>query len=172
MKLALIGGMIVAAMGFGLAGCGYQVAGKADLLPKDIHTIAVPAWGNATTQYKLSDLLAEAVTRELNTRTRYRVVADPRDADAILIGSVATFSAYPTVVVGSLSTGVQAILNVQVRLTDKHGKILYDRPNFEVRERYEISGDTKQYFDEGPTAMKRLSGDVARSVVSAILEKF
>jgi len=162
------------AMSFGLAGCGYHVAGRGDLLPKDIRTIAVPAWGNATTQYKLSDLLAEAVTRELNTRTRYRVVADPKDADATLTGSVANFLSYPTVLdpTTGRGTGVQAILYIQVRLMDKSGKILFERPNFEVRERYEISTDPKQYFDEGPNAMKRLSSDVARSVVSAILEKF
>ena len=26
------------------AGCGYRVAGRADLLPSNIHTIAVPAF--------------------------------------------------------------------------------------------------------------------------------
>ena len=164
----------VALAGFTLTGCGYHVAGKTDLLPKEIHTIAVPAWRNATTQYKLSDYLAESVTRELNTRTRYKVVAKVEDADATLTGSVANFFSFPTVFdpVTGRGTGVQAILYLQVRLVDKHGKVLFERPNFEIRERYEISTDPNQYFDEGPNAMQRLSRDVAHSVVSAILEKF
>lgn len=157
-----------------LSGCGYHMAGKADLLPKDIRTIAVPAWGNATTQYKLSDYLAESITREMNSRTRYHVVADPKDADATLSGSVANFFSFPTVFDAATGrgTGVQAILYLQVKLTGKNGKVLYERPNFEIRQRYEISTDPKSYFDESPTAMQRLSVDVAKSVVSGILEKF
>jgi hypothetical protein len=35
-----------------------------------------------------------------------------------------------------------------------------------------VALDPQQYFDESSTAMQRLSKDVARSVVSAILENF
>jgi hypothetical protein len=50
--------------------------------------------------------------------------------------------------------------------------VLFSRPAFEVRERYEIAVDPQQYFDENATALQRLSRDVARSVVTAILEAF
>ena len=50
--------------------------------------------------------------------------------------------------------------------------MIFTRASSEFRERYEISGDPKAYFDESGTAMTRLSKDVARSVVSAILEAF
>jgi len=168
--------LLIAVLGLSLclSGCGYQIAGKADMMPKDLRIIAVPAFRNVTTQYKLSDYLAEAVTRELNTRTKYHVVADPKGSDAVLTGAVANFFSFPTVFdpVTGRGTGVQAILQLQVRLMDKSGKILYDRPNFEIRERYEISTDPKQYFDESPAAMQRLARDAARSIVSAVLEKF
>ena len=55
---------------------------------------------------------------------------------------------------------------------DKNGKILFQRPNVEFRERYEISVDPKQYFDESQAALLRLSRDVARTVVSSIIENF
>ena len=157
-----------------LAGCGYRVAGTANLLPEDIHTIAVLPWGNISMQYKISDYLAEAVTRELITRTHYKVIADPAKADAVLQGAVANlFSgaivADPTT---GRSTGAVVVVQVQVKLTDKTGKILFQRPNVEFRERYEISVDPKQYFDESQPALLRLSRDVARTVVSAILENF
>src|SRR5437016_1275452 len=64
-------------LGLLFASCGYHVSGKADLLPKRIHTIAIPAFGNATTKYKLSERLTSALTREFISRTRYRIVADP-----------------------------------------------------------------------------------------------
>jgi hypothetical protein len=41
-----------------VAGCGYHIAGKASLLPADIHTIAVAPWGNASVRYRLSNYLA------------------------------------------------------------------------------------------------------------------
>lgn len=157
-----------------LSGCGYHVTGTADALPKTIHTIAVPTVRNATTQYKVSDLLGNAIGREFISRTRYRVVMDPADADATLTCSVMNFVSYPTIVdpTTSRATGVQAILTLNVILKDKAGNVLFSRPNFEVRERYEISIDPKNYFDESEPAMQRLAQDVARSVVSGVLEKF
>ena len=158
-----------------LTGCGYHVGGMADALPKNIHTIAIPAFKNVTTQYKVSDMLGAAVTREFISRTRYAVTADPEKADAILTGSVVNFISYPTIFDPNRNraTGVQASVIIQVTLRDRvSGAILYNRPNFEVHERYEISIDPKNYFDENEPAMQRLAQDVARSIVSAVLEKF
>jgi outer membrane lipopolysaccharide assembly protein LptE/RlpB len=159
---------------FLLSGCGYHVAGTANLLPADIHTIAVVPWRNASIQYKLSDYLAESVSREMITRTHYKIVADPAQADAILSGAVANLFSSATVSdpVTGRSTGAQVVVIIQVKLTDKSGKVLFDRPNVEFRERYEISVSPQQYFDEMPAALQRLSRDVARTVVSAILENF
>jgi hypothetical protein len=93
----------------------------------------------------------------------------------VLVGSVLNFVYYPTILdpVTFRATGVQVVVTVQVVLTDRHtGKVLFSRPSMEVRERYEISTDPQTYFDESGTAIERLSRDVARSVVSAILENF
>ncbi len=159
-----------------LTGCGYHVAGTANLLP-GVYTIAVPPWNNSSIQFKLSDYLAAAVSRELIARTRYSVVADPAKADAVLSGSVANLISGASVVdstgaAAGRSTAGQLVVYLQVRLIDKNGKVLFNRPNLEFRERYEISIDPKQYFDESQPAMQRLSRDVARTVVSAILENF
>lgn len=165
---------MAAAVAILLTGCGYHVAGSTNLLPAEIHTIAVTPWRNVSIQYKLADYLAESISREMITRTRYRIVADPAKADAVLTGAVANMFSSATVSdpVTGRSTGAQVIVVVQVRLTDKTGKVLFERPNVEFRERYEISVNPQQYFDESQAALQRLSGDVARTVVSAILENF
>ena len=160
--------------GFGAA-CGYHVAGRADMVPKDVKTIAIPSFGNATVRYKLARRVSSDVAREFLTRTRYRIVADPAQADAVLQGAVVNFNAYPTIFDPSSfrATGVQVVATFQLTLTDRRtGKVLFSRPSFEFRERYEISLDPQTYFDESDTAVERLSRDVARSVVSAILEGF
>jgi len=157
------------------AGCGYHVAGRADLLPKSVNTIAITAFGNLTTRYQLADRLPAALSREFLSRTRYDVVADPNAADAILTGAVINYFAYPTVFdqTTGRAAGIQIIAVLQLRLTDRvSGKLLFDRPAFEARQRYEISTDQLAYFEENAPAMDRMARDVARTVVSAILENF
>jgi TolB-like protein len=149
------------------------VSGHGDLLPKQLHTIAVPSFGNNTSRARMSDSLSRDVVRELISRTRYRVVADPEDADAILTGTVVGYNSYPTILQGARAAGVQVNVIIQARLTERTtGKVLFDRPAFEARERYEISIDQAAYFDESNGALDRISRDVARSLISAILENF
>ena len=161
-----------------MASCGYHVAGgagKADLVPKNVKTIAIPAFNNATTRYKLSDFLPEAITREFISRTRYQIVNDPNQADAVLQGTVVNVFVYPTVFdpKTNRAAGVQAIVQMRITLRDRAtNAIIFNRPNMESRQNYEISVNPTAYFDESDVAMQRLSRDVARTVVSAILDNF
>lgn len=157
------------------AGCGYHVAGHSTVLPLQIRSIAVPAFRNGSMQNNVAESITAAITRELIQRTRYQITADPATADAILSGSLVNVFSNPTTYdpVTGRASGVQFIVQVQITLREREsGKLLFSRPNFEVRERYEISVDPKTYFDESSGALSRLSRDVARSVVSGILENF
>jgi len=156
-----------------LTGCGYHVSGRGDLLPKTIKTIAIPAFGNLTSRYKLARILPTDIGREMLSRTRYTIVSDPNQADAVLTGTLHNFVAYPTISANGRSTVVEAVVTLKITLTNRAtGAVLFTRNGAEFRERYEISIDPKAYFDESGTAMDRLSRSVARSVVSAILETF
>jgi RNase P/RNase MRP subunit p29 len=158
-----------------ISSCGYHVAGKGELIPQTVKTIAIPAWGNITTRYKLTDHIPEALAREFLTRTRYKVIPDVNQADMVLRGAVVRYQAFATVVDRDTgrATVVELHLLLQVSLTERAtGKVLFTRPSFEVRERYEISGDPKQYFDESDAALDRASQQAARNVVASILENF
>ena len=155
--------------------CGYHVAGRADLVPKSIQTIAIPAFSNVTTRYKLTDRLAEAMSREFISRTRYHIVADPEQADAVLRGAVLSYSSYPTIFdpVTGRASGVQLQVTLRVSLVERaSGKVIFNRPNMDVRERYQISTDPAVFFEESDVALDRASQQTARQVVSAILENF
>ncbi len=154
--------------------CGYRVAGRADLLPKSLRTIAIPAFGNATTRYRLTEALPASIGREFQRRTRYDVIHDRSQADAVLEGSILNSFAYPVVSdpVSSRSTVVQVTIVLQVKLTERaSGKALFAR-QIEARQRYEISVDQVAYFEESGAALERLAQDVARTVVSAVIENF
>jgi hypothetical protein len=155
--------------------CGYHVSGKSDLIPKNIATIAIPAFGNLTARPKLADRLAGALTREFITRTQYNIIADPNQADAVLQGAVMSYASYPLIFdpASGRATGVQISVTLQLTLTEREtGKVIFSRPGFQATERYEISVDQRAFFEESDTAVERLSRDVARTVVSTILESF
>jgi hypothetical protein len=164
-----------AGLTLGATGCGYHVAGRADLLPKNLHTIAIPPFGNATTRYRLTERLPMAISRELIARTRYRVVADPGQADATLEGSILNYQSYPTLFdpTTGRASGAQMIVTMAITLRErKTGKVLFSRPYFDYRQRYEVSTDPKAYFEESETGLDRLSRDVAGAIVSGIVEIF
>jgi outer membrane lipopolysaccharide assembly protein LptE/RlpB len=166
--------LILAASAAFLAGCGYHVAGQAALLPADVHTIAVAPWVNGGIHYSLSNYLAGSVKREFIARTRYRIVSDPAKADVVLYGTVANMTAGGTLYDNATgqTTGGQIGVWIQFRLLDKQGKVLLNKPNLEFHQPYQIATNPSQYFDESEASMKRLSDDVAKTVVSAILEQF
>jgi outer membrane lipopolysaccharide assembly protein LptE/RlpB len=170
MRLAAIAALAVA-----LSSCGYHRAGNADLIPKSVRTVSVTAWGNATPRFALSSRLPAAVTREFLRRTRYRVVTDPETADAVLTGAVLGFNSFPITndPTSGRASGIQMIVTLQAKLVERAtGKVLFERTSYEVRANYEISVDQAAFFDESGAAVQRLSQDVARSLVSAILENF
>ena len=64
-------------------------------------------------------------------------------------------------------------MTLSVTLTERAtGKVLLNRPSFEVHETYQISPEETQYFEESDPALKRAGQQVARSIVSAVLENF
>lgn len=165
---------LVLSIALALQACGYHVAGTTNMLPTTIHTIAVPPFTNATVNNDLARYLTDDVTRELIARTKYKVVPATGGADAILYGSVAnTFSLATTIDPATgRSTASLVIVVLQVRLVDRSGKVLYNRPNMDVRDRYEISTVPSQYFDESQVAYQRLARSAAQTIVSGILENF
>ncbi len=75
----------LAAAGLGLSGCGYSVRppGYAD-----IHTIYVPIFRTITFRRDVQLMLTEAVIKEIEERTKYKVVGTPEEADTILEGTI------------------------------------------------------------------------------------
>jgi hypothetical protein len=157
------------------ASCGYHVAGHSDILPKSAQTICIPAFANATIHYQLTDRLPEAIAREFIARTRYHIVSDPQTADLVLRGTVLNYIAGATVVDPVTNRATAADMHVYLNITlieRATGKVLYTRPGMDARERYEISENEQQFFDESVSAMERVAKFVAQQVVSAVLSGF
>jgi hypothetical protein len=158
-----------------LLSCGYHVGGKADLIPQSIQTIAIPTFRTVTTKYRMVDILPAQISQEFRSRTRFKIEKDQSLADAILTGTVNNVFVYPVVSdpTTGKATSIRIVVSLTANLTDrKTGKILYTKLNWNVREDYAEAIDPHQFFDESGAAYDRLCRDVARDLVSSIIENF
>ncbi|HWO31585.1 MAG TPA: LptE family protein [Candidatus Acidoferrum sp.] len=156
-------------------GCGYHTAGSAVRLPENVKTIAVPAFTNVTSTYRIEQMLTTSVVREFTTRTHYHILNEPGEAaDATLRGTVISTSASPLTYNSATgqAASVLVVVSMKVSLTDRQGKVLYQNPSYLFREQYEVSQDLASFFEENSPAYRRLSQDFARTLVSNILEGF
>jgi outer membrane lipopolysaccharide assembly protein LptE/RlpB len=165
------------AMGLALAatGCGYHTVGSQVELPQNIHTIAIPGFVSHSNTFRIEQLLTDAVVREFDARTQYKVVHDSKsDADATLKATVLSASATPLAYDSQTGRAASALVTVSVAvtLTDRQGKVLFDNPSYLFHDQYEISRDLPSFFQEDSPAVDRLSRDLARTLVANILEAY
>jgi outer membrane lipopolysaccharide assembly protein LptE/RlpB len=158
-----------------IAGCGYHVAGRAAQLPSEWKDIAVPAFTNDTTHYRIEQRFTQAVIRELITRTKYRVVQDTQNADAVFHGEVVSIETSPVLfeaTTGEVTTMLVTV-HVKIQLVDtKTQKPVYQNDDMVFRNEYQISSDVKSFFEEQDPALDRMSRDLATRLVSDVLENF
>ena len=155
--------------------CGYHVAGQATRITPDVKTIAVPPFKNLSTTFRIEQQVTSAVTRELLERAHYRIVPNPADADAVLQGTIKEVRARAMTfdINTGLATSLQVQVTADVKLEDVHShKLLFANSNYLFREEYQVSENAATLFEEDKPALERLSHDLARTLVTDILENF
>lgn len=165
-----LGGLILA-----FAGCGYHVAGRGSRLPQQWRTIAIPALQNQTLRYRIEQRLTDAVVREFLARAKYRIVADPAGADAVVRGEVRSIESTAVLfdAVTGRATTVLVTVRLKVRLEEvESGRAVWQNDDYLFREEYEVSTDVASFFDEQNPALDRLAADFAAAFVAALLENF
>ncbi|HUM05941.1 MAG TPA: LptE family protein [Terriglobales bacterium] len=168
-------GAAVACLCLATASCGYHTAGHAGNLPQNVHTIAIPGFVSQSQTFRIEQLMTNAVVREFNTRTQFHVIHETRpEADAVLRGTVLSASATPLAYDSRTGRAASMLVTVsmQVTLTDRDGKVLFQNPSYLFHEQYELSRDLPSFFEEDSPAVDRLSRDFARTLVASILEAY
>jgi outer membrane lipopolysaccharide assembly protein LptE/RlpB len=162
------------------AGCGYHTVGHSVQLPANVKTIAIPTFKNETNTYRIEQMLTASVVREFTTRTHYHILNGSNEndaseaADATLRGTVLSTSASPLTYNSATgqAASVLIVVSMNVSLSDRQGKVIYQNPSYLFREQYEVSQDLASFFEEDSPAFRRLSQDFARTLVSNILEDY
>jgi hypothetical protein len=159
--------------------CGYSLAGRGSFLPPYIKTIGVPTFVNRTTVFNLETLLTQKVRSEFIGRGKFQILPQDTGVDAALIGEVTSVQIAPTSFgPNQLALRYAVTMTARIELRDlRENKVLWENPSVMFRqEREAASGrnatDPVAFFQQDTNALERMSGDFARTIVSAILEAF
>jgi outer membrane lipopolysaccharide assembly protein LptE/RlpB len=158
-----------------LTGCGYHTAGSATHLPAGTRTIDVPIFATRVQNFSTEVDLTKAVIRELDTRTKYVVLTGANaDADARLSGTILTQSIAPLTYDSASGQTASYLVTItaKVVLTSRDGRILYQNDALPFREQYQSTQDLNGFIQEDSAAVRRLSQDFARTLISNMLESF
>ena len=162
------------------SGCGYALAGRGSFLPTSIRTVGIPKLENRSTFFQVEDILTEKIRSEFIGRGKYTVVATPTSANAVLSGAITSITVQP---VGfteqQLGSRYLFTLTMRVQFTDAMtNEVLWSNESLTFREEYDLTTKSNvalegaAFLDQERTSFERISTDVARTVVSAILEAF
>ncbi|MFC6646870.1 LPS assembly lipoprotein LptE [Granulicella cerasi] len=175
---------LLAAVGAALlmiTGCGYHQVGAATRLPAGVQTIAVPVFRTKVQSYRTESVFTEAVVRELNTRTRYRVLTssgdgtfDGAEGDAVLRGTIEQETVAPLTYdpnSGQTSSYLVTIV-ASVEVKGRDGHVLYRNNAFGWHEQYQSTQDLSSFVQEDSAAVRRIGHDFAQALVSDLLESF
>ncbi|MGA3299615.1 MAG: LptE family protein [Candidatus Acidiferrales bacterium] len=158
-----------------LSACGYHVAGRAANLPSDWKTIAVPAFKNDTTRYRIEQRFTAAVIRQFIQRTKYRIIQDPESADAVLHGEILSVETAPVIfdaTTGQVTTSLVTVHTKVLLVDNQSQKTIYENDDMVFRDEYQISSDVQSFFEEQDPALERMARDFSAQLVSNVTEKF
>jgi len=158
-----------------LAGCGYHQAGSAAHLPANLRTLAVPIFSTDAQAFHTEMAFTQATIRELNTRTRYRVLNQASDtADATLKGTILNQTVAPLTYDSNTgqSSSYLVTITAKVLLTANDGHVLYRNDAIVYREQYQSTQDLSGFIQEDGFAVRRVANDFAHALVSDMLESF
>jgi hypothetical protein len=161
------------------SGCGYALAGRGSFLPASIRTVGIPKLENRSTFFQVEDILTEKIRAEFIGRGKYTVTPEETGADALLTGEVLAISIVPVNLnEQQLASRYLFTVAMKVDFTDTHTQdVIWSNDSLVFRGEYDLnptggafSGET--FLDTQRSSMDRIATDVARSVVTAILEAF
>ena len=162
------------------SGCGYALAGRGSFLPSDIRVVGIPQLVNRTTFFDVEQILTEKIRNEFIGRGKYRVVPDAAGADALLNAEIISITLSPVGLTNTqLASRYQFVLTMKVDFVDARvNRSLWENDALSFTGEYDLTastgstGDLSNFADQQRSAFDRISTDVARTVVTAIVEAF
>ncbi len=162
-----------------VTGCGYTLVGRASNLPADIASIHIQTLENQTPRPQVEQILTQAISNELVTRRRYDIVNSAGEADAVLHGSVLSFSVRPlTFDNDGLATNFEIVITADMTFSrtpgagEEEGEVVWSNSRYVFRQDYPLEEADVPYFDRENVAIEETSERFAETMVTDLLEGF
>ena len=172
---------LILALAMVSSSCGYALAGRGSFLPDYIRVIGIPPIENRSTFPQVELVITEKIRTEFIGRGKYTVIPEASGSDAVLSGEITGISTQPVGFNESqLASRYLFIMTMKVQLTDtRTNMVLWSNDALTFREESELTTrsasnviDAGAFLDQERSSFDRIATDVARTVVTAILEAF
>lgn len=171
--------VLVVAAALTNAGCGYALAGRGSFLPEYIRVVGIPPLENRTT-FQVDQVITERIRTEFIGRGKYSVVPGATGAQAVLTGTITSVTVQPVGFTNEqFASRYLFALTMSVAFTDATtNEVLWSndaltfRGEYDLQTRSNVALEGAAFSDRERQSMERISNDVARTVVTAILEAF
>lgn len=163
-------GILAAALA---AGCGYHLSGHTRALP-GVKTIGIPTFENRTSRPDLEQRVTEHMIDEFTTRGRLRIVPGEEGAEAVLRGTILTYTSNPVAISeAGRATRYEIQITAHVALQEVGtDRTLWEDDHFLFRRQYDLPVSPQGFVDRETAAIDDVATDFARTVVTSILEGF
>ncbi len=152
--------LLVLTVAASLPGCGYATGGQ---YPEQYQTVAVPIFENRTFYRRVENELAEALVKQIEQRTPYKVT-DAARADTVLTGRIRQIEQEMVARHrrGGLPEEMEVRFVVDFQWRDQiTGQTLRDRRGFESVGSYVLTRPVGQRFEQAQhQAVQRLAEDI------------
>ncbi|WP_432797775.1 LPS assembly lipoprotein LptE [Poriferisphaera sp. WC338] len=147
-----------------MTGCGYSAHG---IYTDKYQTVATPFFENRTDYRGLEADLSEAVAKEVESRTPYKI-ASPASADTVLQGTITQFQ--QQVLIRRRNGNVPEQMEVQMTIDFewkdlRTGQTIVNRKGYQAIGRYTPSNPVSQVFDIG---QHRVAARMAEQMISTM----
>jgi outer membrane lipopolysaccharide assembly protein LptE/RlpB len=152
------------------AGCGYSLRGH---LPEHLQTVSVPVLQNRTQVPAVENFMTTALLNAFTTNGRLRVTTVER-ADAILEGEVVGYTLQAISYDATANVRqFRLTLTLNLRFRDvRQNKVLLQRSGYSDRADFAVVGTVADTIVASENAIQQAAAEIARSVVSFVVEQF
>ncbi|MFP4158926.1 MAG: LPS assembly lipoprotein LptE [Desulfobacterales bacterium] len=153
------------------AACGYRFSGGGDL-PAGVESLAIETFKNRTGEIGIESIITNDITYEF-TRTAKSDMSDRDEAEAVLTGEITSARSSTISHVTAQTTGERRItVNVNVKLEDSSGEVLWSASDISASEEYDASGDKLASEQNKKSAIAKLSGRLAERIYYRMTDDF
>jgi outer membrane lipopolysaccharide assembly protein LptE/RlpB len=155
-----------------ISACGYHLAGKGSRLPRHIHSIAIPVFENSSSEPGIQRNLTDIIRETYLNDGRLKLKGE-KEADLLMKGKITGYELRAVAFDRKdVATEYWVILEGEIDVRDQVKKAAYLREKFSTRRDYKSTANVVDTESAKQAALQEAYRDLARQLVSMVLDRF